>query len=96
MSVLLDERREHRRRVLVRDMSIEDANKELVELRRHLFDLRLRAPRGEIKDVREFARTRKCIAMVLYKMHMADIYDQEQEFIEASDEETTEAEEAAE
>ncbi len=102
MSVLKGISKERERRTKVHDMSVEDAQQELTELRRELFDLRLQMTRGEVRDVRQFARTRKDIARLMYKLRMAQFEGDEEdvEFVETADEdeatETEEAEEATE
>jgi|GEM_PF-2730800 len=96
MSDILNEK-EKQRRTMIHSMSIEQATDELQELRVHMFDLRMKASRGEQKDVREFARTRKVIAMLKHKLHIAALYGEEAEFVEApQDEEVAVTEEAAE
>ncbi len=72
MGELNSQKRRERRRI-IRDMTIEQAQKELAELRLNLFNLRMQASRGEVKNVREFARTRKDIAAILHKMRMAQL-----------------------
>jgi len=76
----------------IRDMTIEDAQEELARLRRNLFDLRMQVGRGEVKDVRQFAQTRKQIARIMHKLHMYNLYGEpEPEFIEEPEEEAEEA-----
>ena len=71
-------------RTEVREMTIETAHEELSRLRRDLFDLRMQSGRGEVKDVRQFAQTRKQVARIMHKLHMIDLEgDFEPEFIEA-------------
>jgi ribosomal protein L29 len=75
----------------IRDMTIEAAQEELARLRRNLFDLRMQVGRGEVKDVRQFAQTRKQIARIMHKLHMFNLYgEQEPEFIEEPEEEVAE------
>jgi len=75
------------RRQLVREMSTADALKELAEKRLELFNLRISATRGELKNQRAFATTRKDIARLLYKLHMEALQPEELEFVDATDEE---------
>jgi large subunit ribosomal protein L29 len=49
-------------------LSYNDAQKELKELRLKLFNLRLQQQRGEVKNSRLFAQTRKDIARVLQRL----------------------------
>lgn len=73
----------------VRDMTIEQATTRLAEERRRMFDLRMQSARGEVKDVRIFAKTRKMIARLQYKVHMAALEEAlgfgEPEFVQAPD-----------
>ena len=93
MSVLKSISKEKERRAKVHAMSIADAQQELTELRRELFDLRLQMTRGQVSDVRQFARTRKDIARLLYKLHMAQFAGDEEEtaFVEAEEAPVAEA-----
>jgi large subunit ribosomal protein L29 len=59
----LNERRKH-----IRDMGYGEAQRELQELRLKLFNLRLQQQRGEVKNSRVFAETRKDIARLLQRM----------------------------
>ncbi len=71
----------------IRDMTIEAAQEELARLRRNLFDLRMQVGRGEVKDVRQFAQTRKQIARIMHKLHMYNLYGEpEPEFVEEPEE----------
>jgi ribosomal protein L29 len=63
MSKMVHERNE------IREMTLAAAIEELAKARRHLFDLRLQKARDEVKDVREFAKTRKRIARLMFKIH---------------------------
>ena len=63
MSKVSEERRE------IREMTLETAVEELAKSRRNLFDLRLQQGRGEVKDVREFAKTKKRVARLMFKIH---------------------------
>jgi len=53
------------RRKEIREYSAGEAQKELKELRMKLFNLRLQQQRGEVKNSRVFAQTRKDIARLL-------------------------------
>jgi large subunit ribosomal protein L29 len=52
----------------VQALSYSEAQKELKELRLKLFNLRLQKQRGEVKNSRLFAQTRKDIARVLHRL----------------------------
>ncbi|WP_297165230.1 50S ribosomal protein L29 [Thermogemmatispora sp.] len=54
------------RRQQIREMSLQEAQRELKELRMKLFNLRLQKQRGEVKNTRIFAQTRKDIARLLH------------------------------
>jgi len=56
------------RRQQIASLSYSDAQKELTELRQKLFELRLQQQRGEIKNTRVFAQTRKDIARLLQRI----------------------------
>jgi large subunit ribosomal protein L29 len=56
------------RRKEVAEMSASDAQKQLKELREKLFNLRLQQQRGEVKDSRVFAQTRKDVARLLHRL----------------------------
>jgi ribosomal protein L29 len=60
MSKLSDRRKE------IASYSLGEAHKELKDLRLKLFNLRLQQQRGEVKNTRAFAQTRKDIARVLH------------------------------
>lgn len=62
MSKLSDRRKE------VQEMTEGEAQKELKELRLKLFNLRLQQQRGEVKNSRVFAQTRKEIARLLHHL----------------------------
>lgn len=62
MSKLSDRRKE------VQEMSEGEAQKELKDLRLKLFNLRLQQQRGEVKNSRVFAQTRKDIARLLHHL----------------------------
>jgi ribosomal protein L29 len=82
VSKISEERRE------IREMTLETAVEELAKSRRNLFDLRLQQGRGEVKDVREFAKTKKRIARLMYKIHTEVHLAPENEAVEsAADEE---------
>jgi large subunit ribosomal protein L29 len=49
-------------------MSANEAQNEIKELRLKLFQLRLQQQRGEVKDSRVFAQTRKDIARLLHHL----------------------------
>ena len=55
---------EERRRVAGLDLAT--AEQELKEKRRALFDLRIQKERGEVKDTRQFAKTKDDIARLMY------------------------------
>ena len=65
MSKLNDRRRE------IRAMNMQDAQHELTDLRRHLFELRIRKDRGEVKNNREFAQIRADIARLMF--HLSEL-----------------------
>jgi large subunit ribosomal protein L29 len=56
------------RRKEVQEMTEGEAQKELKELRLKLFNLRLQQQRGEVKNSRVFAQTRKEIARLLHHL----------------------------
>jgi ribosomal protein L29 len=56
------------RRKQIQELNIAEANRELKDLRMKLFNLRLQHQRGEVKNNRVFAQTRKDIARVLHRM----------------------------
>jgi len=56
------------RRKQIQEFTIAEANRELKDLRMKLFNLRLQLQRGEIKNNRVFAQTRKDIARVLHRV----------------------------
>ena len=65
MSKLNDRRRE------IRAMNMQDAQHELTDLRRHLFELRIRKDRGEVKNVREFSQVKADIARLMF--HISEL-----------------------
>lgn len=56
------------RRKQISEMNAGEAQKELKELRMKLFQLRLQQQRGEVKNTRVFAQTRKDIARLLHHL----------------------------
>lgn len=56
------------RRKEIQEMSEIEAQKQLKELRLKLFNLRLQQQRGEVKNNRVFAQTRKDIARLLHRL----------------------------
>jgi ribosomal protein L29 len=56
------------RRQQIQQLSVSEAQKELKELRLKLFNLRLQQQRGEVKNSRVFAETRKDIARLLHRL----------------------------
>ena len=56
------------RRKQIRDYTAGEATRELKELRLKLFNLRLQQQRGEVKNNRVFAQTRKDIARLLHRL----------------------------
>jgi large subunit ribosomal protein L29 len=56
------------RRKEVQEMTEGEAQKELKDLRLKLFNLRLQQQRGEVKNSRVFAQTRKDIARLLHHL----------------------------
>jgi len=65
VSKLNDRRRE------IRAMNMHDAQQEVNDLRRHLFELRIRKDRGEVKNNREFAQVRADIARLTF--HLSEL-----------------------
>jgi large subunit ribosomal protein L29 len=76
---------EERRRVA--GLDVVSAEQELKEKRRALFDLRIQKERGEVKDTRQFAKTKADIARLMY--HISELHQAAQ----FEDEETPEQEE---
>ncbi|GCE18405.1 50S ribosomal protein L29 [Dictyobacter kobayashii] len=62
MSKLNDRRKE------VSELSAGEAQNQVKELRLKLFNLRLQQQRGEVKNSRVFAQTRKDIARLLHRL----------------------------
>jgi len=56
------------RRKEISDMSAREAQNQVKELRLKLFNLRLQQQRGEVKNSRVFAQTRKDIARLLQRL----------------------------
>ncbi len=56
------------RRSQVREYTASEAQRELKDLRMKLFNLRLQQQRGEVKDNRVFAETRKDVARMLHRL----------------------------
>ncbi len=83
----LTDQRLRTRRQMVREMTTADALQELADKRLELFNLRVQATRGELKNQRLFAVTRKDIARLLFKLHMEALQPEELEFVDAADEE---------
>ncbi len=59
------------RRKQIAELSVGEAQRELKELRMKLFNLRLQKQRGEVKNNRIFAQTRKDIARLLH--HISEL-----------------------
>jgi large subunit ribosomal protein L29 len=64
------------RRKEVADLNVLEAQKQVQELRLKLFNLRLQQQRGEVKNSRVFAQTRKDIARL---QHRITILENEQD-----------------
>lgn len=62
MSKLSERRRE------IQGMSAAQANQELADLRRKLFELRLQKVRGEVKDNRQFPKVKADIARLMHHL----------------------------
>jgi len=56
------------RRKQIAELSASEAQNEIKDLRLKLFQLRLQQQRGEVKDSRVFAQTRKDIARLLHHL----------------------------
>ena len=69
MSKLKDRRQE------VTGLSYEETQKQIKDLRLRQFNLRLQKQRGEVKDNRVFARTRKDIARLLH--HLTELENEQ-------------------
>lgn len=59
------------RRKQIGELSVGESQRELKELRMKLFNLRLQKQRGEVKNNRVFAQTRKDIARLLH--HISEL-----------------------
>jgi ribosomal protein L29 len=59
------------RRKQIQEMTEVEAQKELKEARLKLFNLRLQLQRGEVKDSRVFAQTRKDVARLMH--HLSEL-----------------------
>ncbi len=59
------------RRKQITELSIGESQRELKELRMKLFNLRLQKQRGEVKNNRVFAQTRKDVARLLH--HISEL-----------------------
>ena len=60
------------RRKEIANMTEGEAQKELKDLRLKLFNLRLQQQRGEVKNSRVFAQTRKDIARLLHHINQLE------------------------
>ncbi len=60
------------RRKQITEMTEGEAQKELKDLRLKLFNLRLQQQRGEVKNNRVFAQTRKDIARLLHHINQLE------------------------
>jgi large subunit ribosomal protein L29 len=56
------------RRKQIAEYTVAEAQRELKELRLKVFNLRLQQQRGEVKNNRVFAQTRKDIARLLHRI----------------------------
>ena len=56
------------RRKQIAEYTVAEAQRELKELRLKVFNLRLQQQRGEVKNNRVFAQTRKDIARLLHRL----------------------------
>jgi len=56
------------RRKQITEYTVAEAQRELKELRLKVFNLRLQQQRGEVKNNRVFAQTRKDIARLLHRL----------------------------
>lgn len=59
------------RRKQISELSVGESQRELKDLRMKLFNLRLQKQRGEVKNNRVFAQTRKDIARLLH--HISEL-----------------------
>lgn len=60
------------RRKQIAEYTAAEAQRELKDLRLKLFNLRLQQQRGEVKNNRIFAQTRKDIARLLHHLNMLE------------------------
>ena len=60
------------RRKQVAEYTIGEASREIKELRLKLFNLRLQQQRGEVKNNRVFAETRKDIARLVHRLTLLE------------------------
>ena len=60
------------RRKQIAEYTVAEAQRELKDLRLKLFNLRLQQQRGEVKNNRIFAQTRKDIARLLHHLNMLE------------------------
>jgi ribosomal protein L29 len=56
------------RRKQIHDLNYAEVGRELKDLRMKLFNLRLQQQRGEVKNNRIFAQTRKDVARLMYRL----------------------------
>jgi ribosomal protein L29 len=56
------------RRKQIQEFNYNETNRELKDMRLKLFNLRLQQQRGEVKNNRVFAQTRKDIARLLHRL----------------------------
>ena len=61
------------RRKQIHEYTYGEAERELKDLRLKLFNLRLQQQRGEVKNSRVFAQTRKDIARLLHRMRQLEV-----------------------
>ena len=61
------------RRKQIYEYTYGEAERELKDLRLKLFNLRLQQQRGEVKNSRVFAQTRKDIARLLHRMRQLEV-----------------------
>ena len=60
------------RRKEIQGYSVPEVHRELKDLRLKLFNLRLQQQRGEVKNSRVFAQTRKDIGRLLHRLTMLE------------------------
>ena len=61
------------RRKQIHDYTLGEAARELKDLRVKLFNLRLQQQRGEVKNNRIFAQTRKDIARLMHRLSQEEV-----------------------